>query len=633
MFWALISIIVSAGFEIPEVSGASWERLDFTFSSVSFVTVDPKDANIVYVGSSSGVFKTRDGGVSWQTLRMSNAPLSATTLVVASQRTTTLYAANPFVANGTGLFKSIDGGETWQAASSGLWGRISSLAIDPQNDDIVYAGQGCNEFGCTPLVFKSVNGGATWSNSANYLTDPACFWSVNDMEVDPTNSSIVYATTSDCNDQGGFFWKSVDGGFTWSAFRSPGRLFLNSTYYSPIVIDPQSPGTLYAGPQAVGVTKSEDRGENWVNVSSGLPLNFALSSLVIDPQFPNRLYATALVSLGVYRSTNAGASWTAVNDGLSNLAVYGLAISSGYPKTVYVATSNAVFKRVEDVVDSPHLGDLNADGRTDILWRNEDRNPVAWMMNGAVRNANTVLPSAPEGWSTSGLGDFNGDGRDDILRRSASGGVELWLMNGTNIASSTLIGTIWTGWTISGIGDFNGDSRADVLWRSMSGDIAIWLMDGSRIASFHNLGNVWTGWTISGVGDFNGDTRADILWRSASGDVAIWLMDGSRIASFHNSGNVWTGWTISGVGDFNGDTRADILWRSASGDMATWLMDGSRIESFHNLGNVWTGWTISGVGDFNGDNRSDILWQDATGTVVIWMMDGINVMEFNQVRG
>jgi hypothetical protein len=620
--WAISSV----GLQTPQVLGASWVRLDFNFL-LTFITADPKASQTLYVGavgSGQGLYKTIDGGNTWKELRRNNEPLVVSKLRVSFQTSSTLYAMSL-----REVIKSVDGGETWQSTGPGLTGMLSSLAIDPQNDDIVYVGGSCNTFACRPSVFKTVNGGASWTPSTNTLWNPACIWSVNDIAVDPKDSSKLYATTSDCIDWGGYLWKSVDGGISWSARENTGNLFLNVSYYSPIVIDPQSPNVLYAGTFEFGVSKSLNGGETWVNASSGLPPVFPVGRLAIDPQFPERLYAASALQRAIYRSLNGGASWTAVSDGLGTQGVYGLAITSGYPKTVFALTYDGLFKLVEDV-DSPNTGDIDGDGKSDILWRNGDLDPVAWLMNGSTVTGNSLLPFT-RGWSTSGLGDFDGDGRDDILRRSSSGDVEVWLMDGVRIASSNTLGNVWPGWTVSGVGDFDDDGRDDILWRSVSGDVAIWLMDGGRLASFHPLGNIWTGWTISGVGDFNGDNRADILWRSASGEVAIWLMDGGRLASFHSLGNVSTGWTISAVGDFNGDDRADILWRSVSGEVAIWLMDDGTVASSRIVANIWTGWSITGTGDFDGDGRTDILWQEATGSVVMWRMDGFNVIADSRV--
>ena len=304
----------------------------------------------------------------------------------------------------------------------------------------------------------------------------------------------------------------------------------------------------------------------------------------------------------------------------------------GDPYWIYTIHSSTELFDLNLPPDSSLVGDFNADGKSDILWRSGKRDLVAWQMNGLVISSNSLLPTPPWWWwSPAAVGDFDGDSKGDILWRSVSGDVAVWLMDGARIASFHTVGRVWTGWTISGVGDFDGDRRADILWRSVSGDVAVWLMDGARIDSSHAVGNVWTGWTISGVEDFDGDRRADILWRDTAGDVAIWLMDGPKIASAHGIGNVSTGWSISGLGDFDGNHRADILWRHTAGDVAIWLMDGPKIASAHGIGNVWTGWRISGVGDFDGDRRADILWQE-TGLVGIWRMDGNNVIGYGLVN-
>jgi len=106
--------------------------------------------------------------------------------------------------------------------------------------------------------------------------------------------------------------------------------------------------------------------------------------------------------------------------------------------------------------------------------------------------------------------DFDANGKSDILwRNTSSGGVAMWLMDGATIASGSFITTVPTVWTVVGVADFDGDAKADILWRDTSGNLALWIMDGTAPKASSILGNVSTQWTIVGVADFNGDGNAD----------------------------------------------------------------------------------------------------------------------------
>ena len=94
------------------------------------------------------------------------------------------------------------------------------------------------------------------------------------------------------------------------------------------------------------------------------------------------------------------------------------------------------------------------------------------------------------------MGDVNGDGKADVLWRHTSGTVAVWLLNGSTIIGSGVPGSVSPGWTVAGVGDFNGDGKADVLWRDTAGSVAMWLMNGASIASQSFLQTVPTSWTI-----------------------------------------------------------------------------------------------------------------------------------------
>ena len=137
-------------------------------------------------------------------------------------------------------------------------------------------------------------------------------------------------------------------------------------------------------------------------------------------------------------------------------------------------------------------GDFNGDGYTDILLRRDDGWVTNWLgtANGGFTNngANTALFFTLD-WKIVGTGDVNGDGRDDLILRREDGWITDWLAaaNGgfTNNGANTAL-FLSTDWTISSIGDFNGDSREDILLRHSSGWLTDWL--GTATGSFANNG-------------------------------------------------------------------------------------------------------------------------------------------------
>jgi len=233
-----------------------------------------------------------------------------------------------------------------------------------------------------------------------------------------------------------------------------------------------------------------------------------------------------------------------------------------------------------------------------------------------------------------GGGDFNADGKPDILwRNQASGDNLVWLMNGTTIASGAVLTAITdTNWRIVGTADFNADGKTDILWRNQAtGDNLVWFMNGTTIASGAVLTSVPDpSWQIVATGDFNADGKPDILWRNqATGDNLVWFMNGTSVAG----GAVLTpiadvNWRIAGAGDFNADGKPDILWRNqATGDNLVWFMNGTTVAG----GAVLTAisdlnWVVGGIGDFNADGKTDIVWRNqAGGDDVVWFMNGTTI--------
>jgi hypothetical protein len=141
------------------------------------------------------------------------------------------------------------------------------------------------------------------------------------------------------------------------------------------------------------------------------------------------------------------------------------------------------------------MGDFSGNGTQDILWRNDNGAVAEWTMNGSqVTSAVDVTyqgsVAAPvSSWHVAGIGDFDGDGKSDILWRNDNGTVAEWLMNGSQVTSAvdvTYQGNVAapnSSWQIAEIGEFTGGGKSDVLWHNSNGAVAEWAMNGSQITS------------------------------------------------------------------------------------------------------------------------------------------------------
>ena len=239
------------------------------------------------------------------------------------------------------------------------------------------------------------------------------------------------------------------------------------------------------------------------------------------------------------------------------------------------------------------VGDLNGDGKADLVWQRFERTApfhggvAVWLMNGLTLQQGAIIaPAIGTGWIIAGVGDLNGDGKADLVWRNVhTGAVAGWLMNGLSLQEDAIIalGISHDDWNIVGVGDLNGDGKADLVWWNIqTGAVVGWLMHGLALQEGAIIAPaIDRHWGIVGVGDLNGDGKADLVWRhSQTGDVAGWLMHGLTL----QEGAIIAPaidryWGIVGIVDLNGDGKADLVWRhSQTGDVAGWLMHGLALQ-------------------------------------------------------
>lgn len=247
----------------------------------------------------------------------------------------------------------LQGAVQWQSRGpSNIGGRITTMAISQQNPDIIYVG------GADGGVLKTTNAGVNWTP----LFDDQPSLSMGAIALDPTNDNIVYVGTGEANSSGDSYdgvgmFKSTNGGASWfyiglEQTRHIGKVIVDQS--NPNIIYVAAMGTLYTGNSERGVYKSTDAGATWnhvlfINDSTGVV------DLAINPQNPNILMAAAWqrmrgpegrryvggVHTGIYRTTDGGATWTLLGNGLPppapNVGRPGVSIAPSNPLVAYVA--------------------------------------------------------------------------------------------------------------------------------------------------------------------------------------------------------------------------------------------------------------------------------------------------------
>jgi uncharacterized protein (TIGR03437 family) len=231
-------------------------------------------------------------------------------------------------------------------------GRVTALAVDPRDANVVYAGAA--EGG----VWKTIDGGQTWAP----LTDDQPALSVGSLALDPSNPNTLYVGTGEANFNGDGYsgagiLKTNDGGVTWRNIREP----FVGTSIGGLAVHPLDGKTVLAAGDG-GIYRSNDAGETWRRV---LAADVA-SAVIYDPIDPQNAYAGLGYfyggsPAGIYKSSDGGVTWIALKGTgsnvlpSSNIGRVALAISPTDPSMLY-----AGIERSED--NGPALAFKSTDG-------------------------------------------------------------------------------------------------------------------------------------------------------------------------------------------------------------------------------------------------------------------------------
>jgi photosystem II stability/assembly factor-like uncharacterized protein len=295
---AIIRLLVCVSVLLPVGSGFAQQVPENTYQELHWrmigpfrggrtraATGVPSQPNVFYIGQvNGGVWKSDDYGRTWSPIFDHESTQSIGAIAVAPSDPNIIYVGSgeglhrPDLSVGNGIYKSTDAGKTWTHLGLRDGFQIPALAIDPRDPNRVFAAVLGHPYGPNEErgLFQTTDGGQTWEKTL-YKDENT---GASDVEIDPSNPDVIYAS----------MWEVREG--------------------------PWEDGNEVNGTGG-GLFKSTDGGSTWRPLANGLPKDLSQLYVAIAPTDSKRLYATvgsASGALGVYRSDDAGESWSKITD-------------------------------------------------------------------------------------------------------------------------------------------------------------------------------------------------------------------------------------------------------------------------------------------------------------------------------
>ena len=279
-----------------------------------------KPMTFFFGGTGGGVFRTVDGGASWEPVSDKDFRTGSVGAIgVAGSDANVVYAGmgeaciRGNVSHGDGVWKSTDGGKSWKNVGLEATRQIAALVVHPKNPDVVWVAALGHVWGPNAErgIFKSSDGGTTW-RKVLYVDEKT---GGSDLSIDPSNPRVLYAGLwqvgrkpwlLESGGPGSGLWKSTDGGETWK--KLAGGLPEGLVGRIGVSVSPARPERVYAMVEAEkgGLYRTDDGGGKWTRVSEDRELiqrAWYYTHVFAHPKNPDTVY---VLNVGAWASVDGG---------------------------------------------------------------------------------------------------------------------------------------------------------------------------------------------------------------------------------------------------------------------------------------------------------------------------------------
>jgi hypothetical protein len=562
---------------------------------VMAIAPDPTDANVIYLGSSSGgVWKSTDAGANWTPLTDNQPTLFTGSLTIDPSNHLTVYAGTGdwSTAPGMGVLKSTNGGSTWSLlAQSTFTGQsISDLAIDPTNTSVLYAA-------ASNGVWKSTNGAASWTR---VLSPGGGFFNV---VMDSTNSQTLYASSS----QTGGVWKTTNGGTNWTQTSAPHGGSAGPTF---LAVSRTNPRLLFAtywndGTNHSDAYRSLDAGSTWTSMH--LQAYGGMSNVIISPTDANLGYMGSTSPF--LQTTDGGNSWH--NIGSPHPDHHGIAFDAN--GSLLEGNDGGVFRLIDPNPLRGQWASLNSSSLSITQFVGIDLN--AWDRNLAFAGSqdnSTEKYSGSLGWRTQVLGGDGGYSRIDPANPNTIYGET----QGYNLQRSDDNGLTFH----SKLNGINTSDPANfyIFYTLDPANPSRLLYGTNRVYESTNRGDNWHPISTPNSAGWTSSSTIQALTIDPNDPNTIFAVAGGTIFVTHDDGASWARVVIPGYSDTFQQVLVDptnsssvYVVRNASG--------GSHVFHSSNGGSTWN--NISG--NLPADAAHAVALDPRSGTLFVGTESGV----------